>query len=53
MVIPLKIYGGVDFFCITDCGSTRIYFYRLGWFMAYNAAFNNISVISLWSVLLG
>ena len=33
-------------------GNPRCCWIMIGWFMAFNATFNNISVISWWSVLL-
>jgi hypothetical protein len=36
---------------MTDC-TDKAFRFGLAWFMVFNATFNNISVISWWSVLL-
>jgi hypothetical protein len=46
----------LDFFscccCVQYCGKKIILINIVGWFIVFNATFNNISVISWWSVLL-
>ena len=51
MIMILSSYLFVDQ-CIVSLKSHMKLTYCLGWFMVFNATFNNISVILWWSVLL-
>jgi hypothetical protein len=51
MIMILSSYLFIDQ-CIVSLKSHMKLTYCLGWFMVFNATFNNISVILWWSVLL-